>query len=78
MKEAQEEANVSEETAKRNLRPVGSVSFFFQSERGLFPQTEFVFDLELSPDFSPSNNDGEVSGFELFPASQVAITFHFI
>ena len=35
-------------------------SFFFESERGVFPQTEFVFDLELPVDFVPTNNDGEV------------------
>lgn len=39
----------------------GCVSFFFESERGLFPNTEFVFDLELPLDFIPFNTDGEVS-----------------
>ena len=47
------------------------VSFFFQSERGIFPQTEIVFDLELPKDFVPSNNDGEVDEFCLVPASQL-------
>lgn len=42
--------------------------FFFESERGLFPNTEFVFDLELPADFVPSNSDGEVEAFELLPA----------
>lgn len=42
--------------------------FFFESERGLFPNTEFVFDLELPCDFIPKNNDGEVEMFELLPA----------
>jgi hypothetical protein len=36
------------------------VSFFFESERGLFPNTEFVYDLELPLDFVPNNADGEV------------------
>ena len=48
-----------------------SFSFFFQSERGIFPQTEIVFDLELPKDFVPSNNDGEVDEFCLVPASQL-------
>lgn len=47
-----------------------SFSFFFQSERGLFPNTEFVFDLELPLDFIPKNADGEVETFELLPAKQ--------
>ena len=46
-------------------------SIFFQSERGLFPNTEFVYDIELPLDFVPSNNDGEVEEFELMPASRV-------
>ena len=61
IKESQEEANVPEEIALR-MKPAGSVSFFYdQGERGIHPQTEFVFDLELPHEFSPSNNDGEVS-----------------
>lgn len=39
----------------------GCVSFFFESERGLFPNTEYVYDLELPLDFIPFNSDGEVS-----------------
>jgi hypothetical protein len=30
-----------------------------------------VFDLKLSHEFVPSNNDGEVEGFELVPVDQV-------
>jgi hypothetical protein len=47
--------------------------FFFESERGLFPNTEFVFDLELPLDFVPFNSDGEVECFELLPAKVLAI-----
>jgi hypothetical protein len=47
--------------------------FFFESERGLFPNTEFVFDLELPANFVPSNSDGEVETFELLPA-KVCVT----
>jgi hypothetical protein len=42
--------------------------FFYESERGLFPNTEFVYDLELPLDFVPNNSDGEVESFELLPA----------
>lgn len=44
--------------------------FFFESDQGLFPNTEFVFDLELPTDFVPKNADGEVERFELLPASK--------
>lgn len=45
--------------------------FYFESERGLFPNTEFVYDLELPADFVPRNADGEVETFELVPIEQV-------
>lgn len=45
-------------------------SFYFESERGLFPNTEFVFDLELPPDFRPLCSDGEVECFEILPVGQ--------
>ncbi|CAG9862395.1 unnamed protein product [Phyllotreta striolata] len=68
-KEAMEEASIPEHLLC-NLISAGCVSFFFESERGLFPNTEFVFDLELPVDFVPVNSDGEVETFELLPASQ--------
>ena len=49
-----------------------SIRFFFESERGIFPQTEFVFDLELPIDFKPKNNDGEVDEFTLVKAADVS------
>jgi hypothetical protein len=47
--------------------------FFFESERGIFPQTEFVFDLELPISFTPTNNDGEVDEFALTKAADVSV-----
>lgn len=44
--------------------------FYFESERGLFPNTEFVFDLELPTDFKPECADGEVETFEILPVTQ--------
>lgn len=60
IKEAEEEASIPLHLSK-NLVSAGCVSFFFESERGLFPNTEFVFDLELPEDFVPNNADGEVN-----------------
>lgn len=64
-KESSEEASIPSDYLMENLKPAGAVSFFYESNYGLFPNTEFVFDLELSEDFEPSNNDGEVEGFVL-------------
>jgi hypothetical protein len=54
--------------SKLEIHFVQPCSFFFESERGLFPNTEFVYDLELPLDFVPNNSDGEVESFELLPA----------
>lgn len=69
IKEAAEEASIPENLIK-NLTSAGCVSFFFENEQGLFPNTEFVFDLELPIDFEPKNADGEVQKFELLPAGE--------
>lgn len=60
IKEAAEEASIPESLAEK-IVAAGCVSFFFESERGLFPNTEYVYDLELPLDFIPNNADGEVS-----------------
>ena len=70
IKEAGEEANVPDHLAGQ-MRQVGSVSFIYRNERGIHPQTEFVFDLELPETFSPGNNDGEVESFKLVPVEEV-------
>ena len=70
MKEAEEEANISEALAA-TIKPAGTVSFFHQSKRGIHPYTGFVFDLELPESFKPNNNDGEVDEFVLVPVDQV-------
>jgi len=68
-KEAVEEGGIPVELRK-NLVSVGCVSFYFESERGLFPNTEFVFDLKLPHDFVPKNQDGEVEKFELVTVAE--------
>jgi len=73
IKEAAEEANVSEELAM-DLRPSGSVSFVHQSSRGIHNNTLFIYDLELPETFVPSNNDGEVSSWQLVSIDQVLDT----
>ncbi|XP_073977038.1 uncharacterized protein [Rhodnius prolixus] len=69
-KEAEEEASIPPELLKKIISR-GSVSFFYESERGVFPNTEFVYDLELPLNFVPTNNDGEVDKFELLPTKEL-------
>jgi len=70
VKELEEEAGLVM-TDDLKLQPCGSVSFFHRSERGLNPQTEFVFDLKLPESFVPANKDGEVDEFKLITAEQL-------
>lgn len=69
VKEAAEEASIPSDLIK-NIVSAGCVSFLFESNRGIFPNTEFVFDLELPVDFKPTNADGEVQAFQLLPAHE--------
>ncbi|XP_064609827.1 uncharacterized protein LOC135473843 isoform X2 [Liolophura sinensis] len=69
-KECEEEASVSSEQLEK-LKAVGTISYFYQDERGLFPETQFLFDLELPSDFTPVNADGEVAGFQLLSIPEV-------
>ncbi len=71
LKEAEEEAGVARSLASR-MRPVGIVTYVFETAEGLRPDVVFAYDLELPESFVPHNTDGEVSGFELLPIEEVA------
>jgi hypothetical protein len=62
VKECQEEAGVSREMAAKCI-PAGAVSYFSELPRGLSPEIQFVFDLQLPHDFVPKAMDGEVGAF---------------
>lgn len=40
----------------------------------MFPESQFVFDLELPPEFKPRVGDGEVQEFYLLPMDKVCLT----
>lgn len=69
-KECQEEASVSDKLLDR-LKPVGCISYFYEDERGLQPESQFVFDLELPEDFTPVNADGEMGSFQLLTIDEM-------
>ncbi len=46
-------------------------SYFYEDQRGLFPECQFVYDLEVPEDFVPVNADGEMESFELLPIDTV-------
>ncbi|KAH9496342.1 hypothetical protein Btru_010658 [Bulinus truncatus] len=63
-KECREEASVSDIILER-LKFVGTLSYFYEDERGLFPECQYIYDLELTVDFTPVNADGEVATFQI-------------
>lgn len=73
VKECGEEAGIPEDLAARAVG-VSAVSYCFERSEGLRRDVEFVYDLELPPDFVPENTDGEVEAFELRPILDVAET----
>ncbi|XP_068718299.1 uncharacterized protein [Montipora capricornis] len=70
IRECAEEASITEELAK-TATPAGCVSYFFEDERGLFPEIQFVYDLVLPQTFHPINSDGEVDEFYCWPIDKV-------
>ncbi|KAI0219601.1 Nudix hydrolase 20, chloroplastic [Lamellibrachia satsuma] len=69
-KECQEEASVPDELLKK-LKPGGCISYFYEDERGLFPECQFVMDLEVPEDFTPVNADGETESFQLVSVAEL-------
>jgi isopentenyldiphosphate isomerase len=70
VKECAEEAGVPPELAARAV-PVGAISYCFETDDGLKPDVQFVYDLELPPAFEPVNRDGEIEAFHLWPVADV-------
>jgi isopentenyldiphosphate isomerase len=73
VKECEEEANVPPLLAAQ-AQPVGVVSYVALVAEGVKRDVLFCYDLQLPPDFVPSNNDGEVEEFMLWPLERVAET----
>ncbi|XP_074499205.1 thiamine pyrophosphokinase 2 [Sebastes fasciatus] len=70
VKECQEEACIPAAIAEK-AHPVSTVSYTYEDEDGVYPESQFVFDLELPPEFKPRVGDGEVQEFYLLPIDKV-------
>ncbi|KAJ1675962.1 hypothetical protein EV182_000215 [Spiromyces aspiralis] len=70
IKECEEEAGIGPELASK-AKPVGTIQYFTQSEYGLQPETQYVYDLELLPNVDPRPNDGESEGFYLLALDEI-------
>jgi 8-oxo-dGTP pyrophosphatase MutT (NUDIX family) len=65
-KEAEEEAAISAALIARAV-PVGGLNYRMETKIGIRDDVMFVYDLEVPDDFTPTNSDGEIAGFELMP-----------
>ncbi|XP_059910472.1 thiamin pyrophosphokinase 2 isoform X1 [Gadus macrocephalus] len=70
LKECEEEACIPAAIAVK-ARSVTTVSYTYEEEEGIFPESQFVFDLELPADFQPRVGDGEVQEFYFLPLDKV-------
>ncbi|KAM9341963.1 thiamine pyrophosphokinase 2 [Pholidichthys leucotaenia] len=70
VKECEEEACIPAAIAERAC-PVATVSYTYEDEDGVFPESQFVFDLKLPLEFKPKIGDGEVQEFYLLPIDKV-------
>lgn len=65
IRELWEEAGIPKEIAL-NINPISAIpSYRAVPPRGLHNETLYTFDLFIPEDFTPTNQDGEVSAFEL-------------
>jgi len=71
IKEAWEEAGIGRALAQ-TAQPVGAVHLCREQPDGLQRETIFVHDLVLTVDFSPANQDGEVSDYRRISLGEAA------
>lgn len=73
VKECGEEAAIPPALARQAVA-VGAITYNYEADGGLRPDVQYCYDLELQPDFTPHNADGEIAEFMLWPAARVAET----
>jgi 8-oxo-dGTP pyrophosphatase MutT (NUDIX family) len=79
VREADEEASLPANIMRRLARFVGMVTYIYiTDERAggetgqIYPETQWVYDVELPPDVRPRPNDGEVAEFALMTVDEVS------
>ncbi|XP_066469358.1 uncharacterized protein [Tiliqua scincoides] len=71
VKECQEEACIPASLSAQ-AKAVGTISYTYEGTHGtIYPECQFVFDLELPEEFVPQVGDGEVQEFYLWPLDKV-------
>jgi hypothetical protein len=81
VKEAMEEASLSEDIVRAHARCAGVISYFFRTSSGwLQPEVEYIYDIVIPQtadpaDFQPKPNDGEVEKFEVCIISNATLVY---
>ncbi|OTA85644.1 hypothetical protein M434DRAFT_400139 [Hypoxylon sp. CO27-5] len=78
IREADEEADIPEKLMRERANFTGMVTYIhITDERAggeagqIYPETQWVYDIELPADFKPRPKDGEVAGFYLWTVEEV-------
>ncbi|KAI1143346.1 NUDIX hydrolase domain-like protein [Hypoxylon sp. FL0543] len=78
IREADEEADIPEKLMRERVKFAGMVTYIYiTDERAggeagqIYPETQWVYDIELPADFEPQPKDGEVAGFYLWTVEEV-------
>jgi 8-oxo-dGTP pyrophosphatase MutT (NUDIX family) len=70
VKEAEEEASIDGTLIARAVA-AGALTYRMETKLGIRDDVMFVYDLEVPADFTPTNGDGEIAGFELMPLADI-------
>ncbi|RCI02787.1 hypothetical protein CU098_007567 [Rhizopus stolonifer] len=73
IKECNEEASIPLDIASK-AKSVNVITYYTYTSNGLQPETQYIFDLELPQDFTPTPCDGEVDCFYLWRLDKVRET----
>ena len=78
IREADEEASLSEALVRNNAKEVGTVTYVYITNEEhvgeadfIYPECQWVYDLELSADTTPCPKDGEVEEFRLCDIDEI-------
>ncbi|KAI2629570.1 NUDIX hydrolase domain-like protein [Hypoxylon sp. NC1633] len=78
IREADEEANLPEALMRERAKFTGMVTYLYiTDERSggeagqIYPETQWVYDIELPAEFAPTPKDGEVAAFYLWTVDEV-------
>ncbi|GAO17750.1 hypothetical protein UVI_02033520 [Ustilaginoidea virens] len=78
IREADEEASLAQDVVRRNAREVGSITYIYITDEKnvgeagfIYPECQWLYDIELTAGLAPAPKDGEVDEFLLCDVNQI-------